>query len=394
MSHGADAYRDAGTEREAGADAREAADPFRRLLATADSELAGTLRDGLRLLARALDQTALLRPDDPGAEAFAQVRGALHDMLGEGVPAPPPVAAGEHAAAGPPGGAAPLPDPVTELLDGFHADRAVREHLGDARRPADPARAWVAFNCALLRLPGPAARDWRGRAARAAAAAPGAPVALPALDQAEDLLLPRPDLGIRGIRTAVGAAPLPEVARALAPLPAADPAGPALAALASQALTVAGLDPDALYFESLTPRPRPLADPSALADYTRELLTRLRAYAAAMPEGPARALEALIALDEALCSVAHLPPATDPGSWWNGLAARSHELVFTLAGGLGGRARVREPARRFRDVRDLTEDDVPMVSRTHPGRVVRCLRLYAEIDGVARRGRVIYGVDR
>jgi hypothetical protein len=192
----------------------------------------------------------------------------------------------------------------------------------------------------------------------------------------------------------MGAAALPEVAQALGSLPVQDATGRALAALASQALTFAGLDPEALYFESLTPRPRPLAEASALADYTRELLTRLAAYPAAVHEGPARALEAVVALDEAVCSVAHLPPAADPASWWNALASRSHELVFSLAGGLAGRARVREPARRFRDVRDLTEDDVPVVSQAHPGRVIRCLRLYSEIEGITRRGRVIYGVDR
>jgi hypothetical protein len=217
---------------------------------------------------------------------------------------------------------------------------------------------------------------------------------LPALDTEEDLILPWPDQGVGGVRTARGAAPHPEVAKALGHQAGGDPAGRAVAALASQVLTIAALDPEALYFESLTPQPRSLAEPGALADYTRELLTRLGAFPPDLPADPLRALESLVAADEALCSVAHLPPAADPASWWNGLAARSHELVFAQAAGLPGRARVREPARRFRDVRDLTEDDVPVVSRAHPGRVIWCLRLYAEIDGFPRRGRVVYGVDR
>ncbi|WP_395109036.1 hypothetical protein [Actinomadura sp. SCN-SB] len=356
------------------------AEPFRRLLAVADSELASTLHDGLRLLSRALDQTALLHPGDPGGEAFTGVRAVLDDLLGE--PEPPRPAAPRH-------------DEVGTLLDAFYADRAVREHVGDVRRQDDPARQWIAFNCALLRLPRKLAEIWRGRAARAVPApAASDAVALPALDSEEDLVLPWPERGVRGVRTVLGTDAPPEVAQALGALPADDATGYAFAALASQALTVAGLDPEALYFESLTPRPRPLAEASALADYTRELLTRLTAYPAAVREGPDRALEAAVAVDEAVCSVAYLPPAADPASWWSALAARSHDLVFSLAGGLGGRARVREPARRFRDVRDLTEDDVPVLSRTHPGRVIWCLRLYAEIDGTARRGRVIYGVDR
>ncbi|MFC5751811.1 hypothetical protein [Actinomadura rugatobispora] len=368
---------------------------FRGLLATPDSDLAGTFRDGLRLLARALDHTALLHPGDPGAEPFTRVRAVLGGLLDDPAepvpagPAPPPAAVAEPAPE-------PAPDPVAVLLDRFHADRAVREHLGDIRRQDDPARQWIAFNCALLRLPRKTAESWREQAARAVPAAPDAPapLLLPALDSEEDLLLPWPDQGIRGVRTAVGAAPVPEVAQALAPVPPQDPTGKALTALASQVLAVAELDPEALYFESLTPQPRPLAQASARADHTRELLTRLAAYPAALRDGPSRALEALVAIDEALCSVAHLPPAADPASWWNGLASRAHELVFALAAGLPGRARVREPARRFRDVRDLTEDDVPMVSQAHPGRVIWCLRLYSEIDGVPRRGRVIYGVDR
>ena len=395
-------------------------DAFRSLLATAGSELAGTLRDGLRLLARALDHTALLHPGDPGAEAFTRVRDVLNGLLDDTAG---PAAAGSVTAAYAPAEYAqteyaqteyaqteyalpaaaavepvpePEPDPVTDLFERFRADRTVREHLGDLRPQDHPADRWIALNCAMLRLPRKTADAWREQAARAVPVSPHdpAPILLPALDSEEDLLLPWPAQGIRGIRTAVGAAPVPEVAEALAPLPPQDPTGKALAALASQVLAVTELDPEALYFESLTPQPRPLSQPSARADHTRELLTRLAAYPAALRDGPARALEALVAIDEALCSVAHLPPAADPASWWNGLASRAHELVFALAAGLPGQARVREPARRFRDVRDLTEDDVPMVSHAHPGRVIWCLRLYAEIDGVARRGRVIYGVDR
>jgi hypothetical protein len=369
----------------------EAEEAFRRLLGIDGSELAGTLHDGLKLLARALDQTARLHPDDPGAEAFTEVRAVLQALLDEPDPDPAdaPVAAEVAFVQD------AVPDAVTGLFDRFYEDRAVREHLGDVRRQDDPAGQWIAFNCALLRLPRKLAETWRAQASQAVPVAPDdAPLALPALDSAEDLVLPWPDRGVRGVRTVVGAAPLPEVAQALGSLPAQDATGKALAALASQVLTIARLDPEALYFESLTPRPRPLAEASARTDHTRELLTRLGGYPAAVLEGPERALETLIAVDEAVCSVAHLPPATDPASWWNGLASRSHELVFAQAGGLPGRARVREPARRFRDVRDLTEDDVPMVSRAHPGRVIWCLRLYSEIDGIARRGRVIYGVDR
>lgn len=356
-------------------------DRFRGLLEVPDSELAGTLRDGLKLLARALEQTAFLNPDDPGAEAFAAVRAALQDLLGE-----EPTSTSEPALAH---------DAVSVLFDRFYEDRAVQEHLGDARRRDDtPARQWLAFNCALLRLPRKLAETWRVQAAQAARvpASPDGLITLPALDSGEDLILPWPDQDVRGVRTVVGAPAIPEVARALGIDD--DPTAKALAALASQVLTIAALDPEALYFESLIPQPRSLSDPSARADYARELATRLASYPAAARTDRARALDALVALDEALCSVAHLPPAADPASWWNQTAARSHELVFTLAGALPGQARVREPARRFRDVRDLTEDDVPVVSRTHPGRVIWCLRLYAEIDGTARRGRVIYGVDR
>ncbi|MEW2357212.1 hypothetical protein [Spirillospora sp. NPDC029432] len=368
--------------------------PFGELLAVEGSELAGALRDGLRLLARALDQTALLNPDDPGAEAYGRARAALYGLLaGDGPAAPRPVPA-EAPAAGPVAEPAAGPDPVAELFDRFHADRAVREHLGETRRLPDPARQWLAFNCALLRLPRKTAENWRAQAAAAVPPAAGGPAAtvLPALDVEEELILPWPDQGIGGVRTALGADPHPEVARALGDR--RDPAVRTLAALASQMLTLAALDPDAFYFESLTPQPRPLADPAVMAEYTRELLTRLDAVPSVPGADPLRSLEALVAADEALCSVAHLPPAADPASWRNALAARSHELVFAQAAGLAGRARVREPARRFRDVRDLTEDDVPVVSRAHPGRVIWCLRLYSELDGLPRRGRVVYGVDR
>ncbi|MFB4314147.1 hypothetical protein [Actinomadura sp. 21ATH] len=366
--------------------------PFRELLAVEGSELGGALRDGLRLLARALDQTALLNPDDPGAEAYGRARAALYGLLaGDGPAVPRPVPAEAPAAEPRP---AAGPDPVAELFERFHADRTVREHLGETRRPPDPARQWLAFNCALLRLPREIAEGWRARAAAAVPPAAGGPAAivLPALDEEAELILPWPEQGIGGVRTALGADPHPEVARTLGDR--RDPAVRTLAALASQVLTLAALDPDAFYFESLTPQPRPLTDPAVLAEYTRELLTRLDAVPADPRADPLRSLEALVAADEALCSVAHLPPAADPASWRNGLAARSHELVFAQAAGLAGRARVREPARRFRDVRDLTEDDVPVVSRAHPGRVIWCLRLYSELDGLPRRGRVVYGVDR
>ncbi|GAA3230956.1 hypothetical protein [Actinocorallia longicatena] len=349
-------------------------DPLRELLAVPGSELAEVLRSGLRLTARALESTARETPDDPGTDAYRELRLVFEDVLGT---APRRAVAVVHE------------DPLEDLYRHYVRETPQGLPPGESL-PGMPAARWQAFTSSLLRLPAQAAIEWRRASQSLIGAGPPEAHLVPG-EEHETLLPGNRDLGVREL---VGTphAPLPaDVAAAVrGAAPGTD--GWTLGALASQVLALSEADPALYSFGSLTGGPRPLRDAAHRARYRAELLARIEDFSD-QPASSLAALRALVLVDEALCSVTHLSPSTHATSWWNLLAARSRRLVFAHAQALREQAKVREPARRYSDIKELTEDDVPAHSPGQSGRVLRCLRLYADYGGNVRRGRVIYGTD-
>jgi hypothetical protein len=352
------------------------------LLRTPGSARAVLVRAQLTALVTAVDalEPHLTAPD-PGVASWSSVRAGLAAAL-----AAEPTAAEPSTVAAPPstssnGGV------LAVIAEDFAADPEVTLALGrDAvtRSTTDRDR-WTALHLACLRLPDKSARPWRARLAATVAADPAADrwIDLPAVDAGTILLPPWPSRRLPGVRTTPGW-PLPdEIADGVSGGAAA--LGQ-LAALAVQALWLSENDPQLQDFvagRDLT-RPEPLSSDAARRRYRTELLRRLRT--ATVGGGPE-----LVQLDEALCSLVHLPPAA-PTSWWHTFAQRGRQIALTELTRLGLAVRSLDNA-TYEHVLPLCQDSVACLS-PRPGQVLRCLRMWCTADGRARPGRVIYGARR
>ncbi|MEV0441234.1 hypothetical protein AB0I84_43225 [Streptomyces spectabilis] len=268
----------------------------------------------------------------------------------------------------------------------------------------DTAALWRWFQLTLLRLPSAYATRWRARAADLAVAARAAPEERwdewRALDGVEVVLPPLPRAGVTGVR--LGAAgPLADWAVTAAGgvhgvLPASGDRSPLAlcVVLSGWVAELASRDGQLHHcLESVAHRGVvPLCDADARATYRQELAQRLGRLARQTPGSPEE-LRAALAVDEALCSVLHLPPAA-PGSWWARVAEASQRMVLELRRRVrdnGGDVAVQVLAPTYREARRRTGgNDIPLDAGGRKGQVLAGLRLWASVEGRELPGRVVY----
>ncbi|MDX3732442.1 hypothetical protein [Streptomyces caniscabiei] len=321
-------------------------------------------------------------------------------------PGPPPVARVTQSAAWVHGNA-PSADPELSSLAGelVNSPEAV-DYLGPVQLPAgaDTPALWRWFQLTLLRLPAAHVTMWRARAERLAVAEPAGArwIEWAALDREQVVLPPLPRFGAAGVRlgSRAGAAPWALDAAGIEDIAPADgeSRSPAQvwAVLASWVAALADLDDQAHHcVESLTHRGAlPLADPGHRRAYQQELALRLGRLAVRRgADDPSAELQTALAVDEALCSVVHLPPAA-PGSWWAGIAETSQRAVLDVrrrARAHGADVAVEVLAPTYREARRRTGgNDIPLDAGGRKGQVLAGLRLWARIDGRELPGRVVY----
>ncbi|SFM91287.1 hypothetical protein SAMN04487980_1007188 [Streptomyces sp. cf124] len=319
---------------------------------------------------------------------------------------PPPVARVTQSAAWVHGNA-PSADPELSSLAGelVNSPEAV-DYLGPAQLPAgaDTPALWRWFQLTLLRLPAAQVTMWRARAERLAVAEPAGArwTEWAALDREQVVLPPLPRFGAAGVRLGprAGAAPWALDAAGIEDIAPADgeSRSPAQvwAVLASWVAALAELDDQAHHcVESLTHRGAlPLADPGHRRAYQQELALRLGRLAVRREaDDPSAELQTALAVDEALCSVVHLPPAA-PGSWWAQIAETSQRAVLDVrrrARAHGADVAVEVLAPSYREARRRTGgNDIPLDAGGRKGQVLAGLRLWARIDGRELPGRVVY----
>lgn len=270
---------------------------------------------------------------------------------------------------------------------------------------ADTAALWRWFQLTLLRLPGAYATRWRARADQLAVAARDATEERwdewRALDGVEVLLPPLPRAGVTGVRLgATGSLADWAVAAAdgdhSAPRAAGELRSPlaVCVVLAGWVTDLACLDVQLHHcLESVTRRGvAPLSEAEHRAAYRLELAQRLGRLAR-QPPGSPEELRAALAVDEALCSVLHLPPAA-PGSWWARVAEASQRAVLELRRRVrdsGADVAVQVLAPTYREARRRTGgNDIPLDAGGRKGQVLAGLRLWAHVDGRELPGRAVY----
>ncbi|MGW6057766.1 hypothetical protein [Streptomyces sp. NPDC055189] len=397
-------------------------DALRALCALPGSRLGTAARAQLAGVHTTLSELLRAWPDDQGAEqcraALREVEHLLAPAADE--PAPPQERAGARPARGPAPvpaaaraparGAAPEAE-LAALVEELAASTEAADYLGPLRLPdpADPAGTpgrWLWLHTTLLRLPGTSAAKWRERA-RSAAPAAKSPAGEQwiewwAHEREQVLVPPLPHLGAPGIRlTAAGARPdwaLDATDAAAAHLVRGAENGTPLGVWVQLAGWVSGLaqlDGQLHHcLESLTHRGTlALHSPEHRDAYQHEISQRLTRFARAPEDSPA-ALRAALAVDEALCSVIHLPPAA-AGSWWAEVAETSQRTVLALRRSVQGRGadvdvKALAPS-AYRDARQRTGgNDIPLDAGGRKGQVLAGLRLWARIDGRELPGRVVY----
>ncbi|MFC4033431.1 hypothetical protein ACFO3J_18375 [Streptomyces polygonati] len=163
-----------------------------------------------------------------------------------------------------------------------------------------------------------------------------------------------------------------------------------IAVAATQLLTLASYDNDLndyLPTASGYGQARRPHRPADLAALRWELIGRLRAYGQA-GDGQEKA-RCLIAVDEALCSVRHSPPAED-GSWWAAWYDRVRADTVGAAGAAPG-VELTVLTGRYEDLRGQSVNDARTSGQD--GQVFACLRLWARVEGITYPGRVLVGTD-
>lgn len=344
---------------------------------------AGTARAAVAGAAAALRTAG--EPADPAAVRAADVLAGLVAGWGADPPAAgSAVSAVSAVPAEAPGGA------VGELAAAFAADPEVALWLGATPvLHRDAGETWRRLWLAFLRLPPDAAEPWRARA-RAVADGERPPHWQEVAGGAQVLV--EPAFGVAGLRESPSAGTHPDVP--------ALPGWPAeLGTLATQVLTLAGLDP-ALHHALESRRSRdvhPLDDEANRADLHRDLVRRL-AYLARADAGTPAALRELSMVDEALCSVVHVPPA-HPDSWWGSVGRRSRALLTAAAaelrrGGADVEVRVVPPGDYTAQERWIGRNNVACPAPGRPAsQILACLRCYLRLGPDVHPGRVVYVRD-
>jgi hypothetical protein len=360
---------------------------FIRLLALKDSPVSGALRLGLHGLRATLSEALRRSPGDPGA---AECRGLLEDLAGllhDAGRRPRALSAeGE-------GGRAECGGQLAPLREEIESSPQLRERLGSFRLfSQSDADLWGETQRLFLRLAPAEVRQWSRRAQEAAAQAGARLVSrpTPALrDEADEEVYPALDGDIAAAGLVLSsAAPLHP---RLGDGPWEGEAG-RWAADVSFCLHFLELDAS-LHHALEAVRPlgvHPLVGANREA-YTAELLARLDQVRQA-GDDPLAGLHARIALDEAVHSLVHVPPA-ERLSWWQQHQQRSRQrldLSAERARRAGHRVHVRWLAGPYRQVNRFSRNDWGLEAGGGLGEVLACLRVYAEVDGRAFPGRVIY----
>jgi hypothetical protein len=370
----------------------------RLLAAGGESVLATVLRGGLIGLRAALRDAAGRDSRDPGAAASQEVLGWLDGLLSDGDRAG---ATAPHAAS------ARLPPPAwSAFLDSLTRNPQVARQLdADTIRAwqtraadpaADPADLWRAVQLRLLRLPEPLARRFRGELRDIAAQPPSADPWLEVGPGEPEVLLAPFNGDGAGVRSVADPRLDDEVLDSLGDL--RGPAGnlPAeateLAQICSAMLAVSSVDDDLwLCLESLQFTRSARLSEDGRRRLRHEVAGRLRQFAR-YPPASAEAVRALLAVDEAVHAVVHLPVAAR-GSWWDRLWQRSRVLVEQQAAracAAGQDVEVRPLILGYQDIKGLSDNDVAVDIGGQPGDVLACLRMYGRIAGQELPGRVLY----
>ncbi|QDQ15643.1 hypothetical protein [Streptomyces spectabilis] len=363
---------------------------------------AGAVTTGVMAAGSAADGSAADESTPPMGTPVPVARKPVAPMPPEPVPVPP-----EPMPTQPTPRPSPDADPALAALAAeLTRSQECATFLGPLAVPEgdDTAALWRWFQLTLLRLPSTYATRWRARAADLAVAARTAPEERwdewRALDGVEVVLPPLPRAGVTGVR--LGAAgPLADWAVTAAGgvhsvLPASADRSPLAlcVVLSGWVAELAALDRQLHHcLESVAHRGViPLCDAELRAPYRHELAQRLGRLARQTP-GSAEELRAALAVDEALCSVLHLPPAA-PGSWWARVAEASQRMVLELRRRVrdnGGDVAVQVLAPTYREARRRTGgNDIPLDAGGRKGQVLAGLRLWASVEGRELPGRVVY----
>jgi hypothetical protein len=361
---------------------------FLRVLARKDSPVAGALRLGLHGLRATLSEALRRSPSDAAA---AECQGLLEELAGllhDAGRRPRAPAADEKC---PPAEQARQLAPLREEIE---RSPELRDRLGGFRLySTTDADLWGEAQRLFLRLAPAEAQRWSRRALEAAAQAGAQCVTRPGpclRDAVEEEVYP----GLGGGIAAAGLVLSPTAP--LHPLvgegPWEEDAGH-WAADVSFCLSFLDLDASLHHaLEAVRPLGIHLLVGANREGYTRELLARLHQVRQA-GDDPLPGLHARIALDEAVHSLVHLPPA-ERLSWWQQHRQRVRQRLLDLAAErarrAGHRVHVRWLTGPYRQVNRFSRNDWGLEAGGAPGEVLACLRVYAEVDGRAFPGRVIY----
>jgi hypothetical protein len=373
----------------------------RLLAAGGDSVLATVLRGGLIGLRAALQDAADRDSRDPGTAASQEVLDWLDDLLSDSQRGRATRSQAEAASARLPPAWSAFLDSLTknpQVARQFDPDTIRTWQTRSAESDAGSADLWRAMQLRLLRLPEPLARRLRGELWDIAAQPPSADPWLEVgpEEPGGEILLASFDGNGAGVRTAADPQLDDEVLDSLGDLRGSAGSLPAeateLAQICSAMLAVSSVDDDLwLCLESLQFTRSVRLDEDGRRRLRREVAGRLRQFAR-YPPGSAEAVRALLAVDEAVHAVVHLPVAAR-GSWWDRLWHRSRVLVEQQAARAceaGQKVEVRPLILGYQDIKGQTANDVAVDIGGQPGDVLACLRMYGRIAGQELPGRVLY----
>jgi hypothetical protein len=377
---------------------------FIRLLALRDSPLAAALRVGLKGLHATLSETLQKAPTDQGASACRSLLEELAVLLHESTRSPCAVdplqrdsTVKKEEKRQTPSPEPSLREPLSSLryLSGLREDvegsPQLQERLGPFRlRSRSDADLWGEIQRLFLRLSPAEARSWLRRVG---AVLPGgglreAPPTKSLCDEADEEIY----AGLTGSVEATGLQL--STGAPLHPLLGNGPWEGDAARIAphvSFCLHFVDLDPSLHHaLEILRPLGVHALTGEQKEGYVRELLSRFHELRKA--GRPLDALHAWIRLDEAIQSLIHLPPAK-PMSWWHQHQQRARQrlqVVAERARQEGHRVHIRWLTGLYRQVKGFSKNDWGLEFGGNLGEVLACLRVYAEIDGQAYPGRVVY----
>jgi hypothetical protein len=378
-------------------------EPLVELLARPGSQASQALRWGLHGL-RAFLQAALEEvPQDAGRSQLCGLLAELDPLLDQGGTGPALALTPDTSADLIPGQAVETSSHSPGLL-ALATAVAQDERLQAALRgwpipDGSDDQTWSSVQLLLLRVSTQLAEEWRQRSQEIAEQAGGR------LDEWGAAVLPLPwdqsiYPGVTGTIRAAGLRSDPSAALDPRVAPPVENELRPLAAIVSACLWFIEHDPSlyhclkSVFRFGLSPLTGEQRE-----RYTAELLRlweRLRMDSAEAQDWTPRQrskerLKALVALDEALHSLVHQPPAV-ADSWWGRLMGQARQVLFLArerANQAGLAVHLQDLGGPFADINQLAPDSL-QVDFGVPGEVAVCLRVWARIDGEELKGRVLY----